>query len=64
VLEEPGAELHPQDPPHRIVDPRHRDPVLRQQLLAVEARKPQAAFLVSLVATLSGTSWQLMANIL
>ena len=29
-----------------------------------EARKPQAAFLVSLVATLSGTSWHLMANML
>ena len=34
VLEEPGAELHAQDPPHRVVEPRHRDPVLRQQLLA------------------------------
>ena len=34
VLEEPGAELHPQDPPHRVVEARHRDPVLGQQLLA------------------------------
>ena len=34
VLEEPGAELHAQDPPHRVVEARHRDPVLGQQLLA------------------------------
>ena len=34
VIEQPGAELHAQDPPHRVVEPRHRDPVLGQQLLA------------------------------
>ena len=34
VLEQPGAELHAQDPPHRVVDAGHRDAVLGQQLLA------------------------------
>ena len=32
VLEQPGAELHPQDAPHGIVEPRHRDLVVGQQL--------------------------------
>ena len=34
VVEEAGAELHPQDAADRVVEPRHRDPVLGQQLLA------------------------------
>ena len=34
VVEEPGAELHAQDAAHRVVEARHRDPVLREQLLA------------------------------
>jgi hypothetical protein len=32
VLEQPGAELHAQDPAHGVVDPPHRDPALPQQL--------------------------------
>ncbi len=34
VIEQPSAELHAEDPPYRVVEPRHRDPVLREQLLA------------------------------
>ena len=37
VLEEAGAELDAQDPAHRVVDPLHADPALREQLLAVVA---------------------------
>ena len=35
VVEEAGAELDPQDPADRVVEPAHGDPVLRQQLGAV-----------------------------
>ena len=30
VVEEAGAELDPQDPAHRVVEPAHGDPVLRR----------------------------------
>ena len=32
VVEEAGAELDPQDPAYRVVEPAHGDPMLRQQL--------------------------------
>jgi hypothetical protein len=37
VVEQSGAILHAQDPPHRVVEARHRDSALAEELLAIVA---------------------------